>query len=295
MKKSLRRKLIMSAVAVGAAAVGTTASTYAWFVTNSNVESTVSGTVEDATSSLYISENGSNFKTGTVQLGNLTSDLAPLQLTNDGSEGAYSLKNLDGTAAKTENYITFDLYFSVQLQGSKAQKILIKTTAEDKGTATHVAQANVTEADGYKGINQGDSLWENVLKSLNVQVDVKKANSVEGLKSASAENPIYYALNGTKGTYNGGQYFDTVTGVTHSKGNVKEITTNLTDTALTDSLKKAENTEGVDFITGISASGYYKATFTIWMDGWDDAAFDAVASHNFDLGFTFSLVDDTNN
>lgn len=34
MKKSLRRKLIMSAVAVGVAAAGTTASTYAWFVSS---------------------------------------------------------------------------------------------------------------------------------------------------------------------------------------------------------------------------------------------------------------------
>lgn len=48
----------MSAVAVGVAAVGTTASTYAWFVSNTDVSSSVSGAVEDATSSLYISEDG---------------------------------------------------------------------------------------------------------------------------------------------------------------------------------------------------------------------------------------------
>lgn len=56
MKKSLRRKLIMSAVAVGAAAVGTTASTYAWFVTNSDVSmNEVTGDVAAANANLSIS------------------------------------------------------------------------------------------------------------------------------------------------------------------------------------------------------------------------------------------------
>lgn len=290
MKKSLRRKLIMSAVAVGVAAVGTTASTYAWFVTNSDVTSSVSGSVEDATSSLYISEDGVNFGTQKVELGSKTSKLAPLQLTNDGSDGAYSLKDLEGKAADAENYITFDLYFSVQLQGSVAKKIIVKTTAEDKGEQKHVAQANVAADSEYTKIDQGDELWENVVKALNVQVDIKNATNVSGLEAASATT-YYYALNNTKGTYDGLKYFDTVTGSTHTKENVKEITNYLTTTALSSDTKKAENETGVDFIPEITASGYYKATFTIWMDGWDDAAFDAVASHAFDLGFTFSLAD----
>lgn len=173
MKKSLRRKLIMSAVAVGVAAVGTTASTYAWFVSNTDVSSSVSGAVEDATSSLYISEDGKNFGTQKIDLGSKTSKLAPLQLTNDGATVAYTLKDLEGNNANTENYITFDLYFSVQLQGNASKKVVIKTTAEDKGEQTHVAQTNVASADGYTAINQGDSLWENVIKAMNVQVDIK--------------------------------------------------------------------------------------------------------------------------
>ena len=289
MKKSLRRKLIMSAVAVSAAAVGTTASTYAWFVTNSNVESSVSGKVEDATSSLYISQDGTSFKSGSVDLGLKSSNLAPLQLTNDGS-GPYSLKDLDGKAADSSNYITFDLYFSVQLQGNTPQKVLIKTKGEDTGSQTHVAQANVAAEGGYTKIDLGNSLWENVLKTLNVQVDIKNASSVAELSNASATS-YYYALNNTKGTYDGLKYFNTVTGEEHTKSNVKEVTNYLTTTELTSETKVVENKTGVDLIPEITASGYYLATFTIWMDGWDDAAFDAIASHTFKLDFTFSLAD----
>ena len=292
MKKSLRRKLIMSAVAVGVAAVGTTASTYAWFVSNTDVSSSVSGAVEDATSSLYISEDGKNFGTQKIDLGSKTSKLAPLQLTNDGATVAYTLKDLEGNNANTENYITFDLYFSVQLQGNASKKVVIKTTAEDKGEQTHVAQTNVASADGYKAINQGDSLWENVIKAMNVQVDIKNATSVAELDAAQATS-YYYALNDTKGTYNGLAYFNAVTGETHTPANVKEITNYLTETEISQTTKKAENTTGVDFIPEITQSGYYKASFTIWMDGWDDAAFDAVASHAFELGFTFALADKT--
>ena len=45
MKKSLKRKLIMSSIAVATAIVGTTASTYAWFVSNTDVTSSVTGNV----------------------------------------------------------------------------------------------------------------------------------------------------------------------------------------------------------------------------------------------------------
>ena len=52
MKKSLKRKLIMSSIAVVTAIVGTTASTYAWFVSNTDVTSSVTGNVASSDSSL---------------------------------------------------------------------------------------------------------------------------------------------------------------------------------------------------------------------------------------------------
>ena len=287
MKKSLRRKLIMSAIAVGAAAVGTTASTYAWFVTNSTVSSTVTGSVEESAASLYISQDGTNFGTQNVAINTGATKLSPLQMTKDG-ESAYSLKELNGGAA-SDGYISFDLYFSVQLNGV-AQKIVVKTTAEDKGNQTHVAQSSVAADSTYQKIDQGQEYWENVVKTLNVKVDIKSAATAAGLAAAPVSSTAYYGLNDTTGKYDGLKYYKAVTGSTASPSNVLAISNYLTTTALTDSVKKAENTSGVDFITNISQSGYYKASFTIWMDGWDDSAFDAVASHNFDLGFTFALA-----
>lgn len=57
----------MSAVAVGVAAAGTTASTYAWFVSSTEVSSTVSGTVESSGASLFISNDGVSYGTKAVK------------------------------------------------------------------------------------------------------------------------------------------------------------------------------------------------------------------------------------
>ena len=53
----------MSSIAVATAIVGTTASTYAWFVSNTDVTSSVTGNVASSDSSLYISKDSSSFST----------------------------------------------------------------------------------------------------------------------------------------------------------------------------------------------------------------------------------------
>lgn len=107
MKKSLRRKLIMSAVAVGAAAVGTTASTYAWFVTNSDVSmNEVTGDVAAANANLSISATADG-KYGVSATPTLTgSALKPVTV----SSGKFVNENNQEISG---GYYTFSLSFKV--------------------------------------------------------------------------------------------------------------------------------------------------------------------------------------
>lgn len=128
MKKSLRRKLIMSAVAVGAAAVGTTASTYAWFVTNSDVSmNEVTGDVAAANANLSISATADG-KYGVSATPTLTgSALKPVTV----SSGKFVNENNQEISG---GYYTFSLSFKVTgLETNKKYPLSIKSVrAVDK-------------------------------------------------------------------------------------------------------------------------------------------------------------------
>ena len=297
MNKSLRRKLIMSAVAVGAAAVGTTASTYAWFVTNSNVSSTVTGSVEKAGANIYISNDGQNYGTKSVSpLENFDNlKMAPLQM----KKADHLLYDLNDTA-KTKNvdYMEFTLYFSVQNLdvANNNYGIMLTTTAKDldvERAKTHEAQTTVTGDGTYKTITQGKSLWDNVLKALNVEIAQEYSSSNEFADNSTSK---YYALNKSEAIYDGLKYYNDIS------GNDKEETgtESVEEGALTATpLETSENVETIESITATGESqivtdipnnGYYKLVFKVWLDGWDKACFDAIASHQFDLGLKFELT-----
>ena len=298
MKKGLRRKLIMSAVAVGAAAVGTTASTYAWFVTSNNVSSTVSGEVESSGASLFISKDGQDYGTKSVtptaDFSNLK--MAPLQMKSENNK-LYDLK--DNEKSENVDYMKFTLYFSVQnLNVAKNDySIKLSTTAKDldeNKTKTHEAQTALASDSTYEEITQGKSLWDNVLKTMNV--GISQEYSSENTFSGATTAPKFYALNKSAAIYDGLSYFNKITGNNKSESGTVTIEN---DALTTTSLETKENvtTKAIISATGdlvivptITGNGYYKIDFTIWLDGWNKACFDAVASHTFSLGLKFSLI-----
>ena len=297
MKKSLRRKLIMSAIAVGAAAVGTTASTYAWFVTNSTVSSTVSGSVQASGASLFISADGNSFGTKPVvpsaDFSNLK--MAPLQM-KSADKKLYDLNDTEKTA--NVDYMSFSLYFSVQNLETAANdyKIVLKTTAKDKDSAkskTHEAQTSINASSPYSAIAQGASLWDNVLKSMNVAISQEySATKTFGSSATTA----YYAVNKSEAIYDGLAYYNKITGNSKAETGTQAVEqTALTTTALETSSNVSQQSVieaqgNIDVISNVTGNGYYKLDFKIWLDGWDKACFDAIASHEFDLGLTFELA-----
>lgn len=102
----------MSSIAVATAIVGTTASTYAWFVSNTDVTSSVTGNVASSDSSLYISKDSSSFSTKGIEFDFSDSKIAPLQaITKTGSTG-FDFKHLNNETTVTEKeYIKYSIYF----------------------------------------------------------------------------------------------------------------------------------------------------------------------------------------
>ena len=303
MKKSLKRKLIMSSIAVATAIVGTSASTYAWFVTNSNVTSSVTGNVSSSDSSLYISKNSSSFSTKGIEFDFSDNKIAPLQaITKTGSTG-FDFKHLKNETAVTEKeYIKYSIYFSVQNVSAAVPKtITMSMKADDKDyskkEAQHVAQANVTPKGNYKEIQTGKKYWENVLKTLNMNISYVTDADANNLDTKDSSTLIgNYQINSTASQYDGLAYYKNVNGLdTLEKGaDVLEVSdkissNNIDSTTVTDGNKLGQADGKINLIANITAAGYYKVDFTIWLDGWDDAAFDAVASHTFGMEFTFGL------
>lgn len=300
MKKSLKRKLIMSSIAVATAIVGTTASTYAWFVTNTDVTSSVTGNVASSDASLYISKDSSSFSTKGIEFDFSNKKIAPLQAIKNSESDAFDFKHLNEETQVTENeYIKYSIYFSVQNVSTAVPKtITMSMKADDndysKKESQHVAQANVSQSGTYKEIKTGEKYWENVLKALNMNITYVTDTDANNLDTKNSSTLIgNYQINSTASQYDGLTYYKNVNGLdTLEKGaDVLEvanaISSNNIDGVDGNNLGQADGK--INLISNITAAGYYKVDFTIWLDGWDDAAFDAVASHTFGMEFTFGL------
>ena len=163
-----------------------------------------------------------------------------------------------------------------------------------KKEAQHVAQVNVTPNGNYKEIQTGKKYWENVLKTLNMNISYVTDADATNLDTKDNSTLIgNYQINSTASQYDGLAYYKNVNGLdTLEKGaDVLEvsdtISSNNIDNVDGNNLGQADGK--INLIANITAAGYYKVDFTIWLDGWDDAAFDAVASHTFGMEFTFGL------
>lgn len=269
MKKSIRRKLIMSAVAVGAAALATTSSTYAWFVSNAEVKtSTISGTITSSEANLQISKDGLTYGVSASPTLSGTK-LTPITKAAGAEFGTYTKLSGD---MQTSDYISFKLYFKASGLSAGNWKLQLKPSTGDaapkdnNASDTYTALASTTEKEGYTAIHQGDSLSEDVTKALYLSV---------------GKNNIPF--NAAKGKYDGVEYYNTVTG-----------TNSATESKVT-AFGKALNAEdfSCDIWTYTATEGETKAfeiDFQIWLDGADDTGFDVIASHAWQVGLNFTLT-----
>ena len=268
MKKSIRRKLIMSAVAVGAAALATTSSTYAWFVSNADVKtSVINGTVSSSEANLQISSDGSSYGlTATPSLSG--TKLTPITKEAGAAFGEY--KRLSG-AAETSDYISFKLYFKASGLSAGNWKLQLKQSTGDAAPTdkdagdTYTPLASVEAANEYTAITAGTAISEDVTKALYLSVGT---NNIP--------------FNATKGKYDGIAYYNAVTGGSASSSVVTAYGQALKDDGFSCDIWTDTATEG--------QTKTFEIDFQIWLDGADDTGFDAIASHAWTVGLNFTLT-----
>lgn len=280
MKKSLRRKLIMSAVAVGAAAVGTTASTYAWFVTNSDVSmSEVTGDVAAANANLSISATSE----GTYGV-SATPTLTGSALTPVTVDGGKFVNETNSEI--TSGYYTFSLSFKVTgLAANTKYPLSIKSVkVVDKDVDSKKYVAIVDSTSSKKGISVGDQLTENVTKSL--MLSYKASSSVMSSADVSAENTFH--LNNSEATYDAKQYYIDVKKSSNPSYDGSDLPAGPTVTNAFDG-DGNQVASGNFVLTEITSTDAVTIQFLVWLNGADDACFDAVAAHAWTLAMNFEL------
>ena len=284
MKKSIRRKLIMSAVAVGAAALATTSSTYAWFVSNAEVKtSIITGSITSSEANLQISatENGEYGVTATPSVP--TTKLKTITKAASSAFGVY--QNISGSTA-SDGYVEFSLWFKASGLAKQNYKLSLERSTDaaapkdSNADKKYTALASVT-SDGYTTITAGDQISEDVTKAMYLSVD----RSVD-------LGTVNIPFNSAKGEYDGVKYYNTVTGTSTAQAstvtaygyNDKSAPRGIAigDAGFSCDLYTISNdTEG--------ATVKFEVKFQIWLDGADDAGFDAIAGHNWSVGLNFKL------
>lgn len=278
MKKSIRRKLIMSAVAVGAAALATTSSTYAWFVSNAEVKTTtIQGQVTNSEANLQISADNSTY--GVSATPSFTPTLLkPITKASGAAFGAYvdNFGNSISTTYTDGGYIEFTLWFKATgiPSGVKYDLLLNQSEATDKDIDQgYTALANST------GITAGSELKEDVTKALYLSVKTGDSTSVNIPFNSDAETydgVAYY--NAVTGKTNGDSGYATASAVTKHDKDLKSLGTGTTGYTIAT-------------ITGTSESSVVTSVkFQIWLDGADKAGFDAIAGHKWEVAFNFTLT-----
>lgn len=276
MKKSIRRKLIMSAVAVGAAAIATTSSTYAWFVTNTTVETgKVQGNVVAANANLSISatENGTYGVTATPKLNNST--LTPVTKAAGADFGKFI--NVSGQEVQS-GWADFTLWFKVDnLDTSKDNYLQITkavSTDNDVDSKPYSLIKDATKLSDSSTVAAGTSIKEDVTKSLILSYQTV----------TSGNTCVNQPLNTAAATYDGIKYYNDVTQP------VAAVEESKATFGAGFGAEGAPTTDGGYQLREITSADKFSVTFYVWLDGADKACFDVVASHAWDLALSFKLV-----
>lgn len=284
MKKSLRRKLIMSAVAVGAAAVGTTASTYAWFVSNNTVTaSEINGSVVESNANLFIL-NGENYGQST-NLNISGTKLSPIAIKKNSEVDNFVTS--DGTVVSVSDgntpYVSFELKFKTTgIKENESYSLNISSV-----TASATTQSTYTAVATAGGLTKGQQVNGNVTESLILSYSADAAITPTTVKASQSLN-LNTDSSETQG--NAKEYYKAVTGNDLLSG-----CETITEGFGADGYKALDtNKDGYAVKSNIlSNTDEFSVYFVVWLNGDDEKCFDAIASQAWKLSLNFKLVKTT--
>lgn len=315
MKKNLTRKLALSAVTMGVAALTVTSTTYAWYTTNATASATgLKATTETAQGALLIQSGNDegdninsqkssiNLKAGfkpTYKLPDLSSKkLTPAQWAkkND-SDASESWIGLDKKDATVNNYY---IWFHATIPAQKLAKISftlsnVVFSARVKQTLTVNNKENSNESSDIYVIRGLQDVLAIKVSEIHNETNETTSN-VTSLKSGN-----YRYLdegNITNSTGDALTYYNNVMGTNETRPNdyFGDSNRNL---AIADSQEAKSSTYGGtkinDFVTINNNSDEIKTVvfglcFTFFIDGWDKDCYNCVGGTSITSGtFTFDI------
>ncbi len=322
MNNKILRKLTLSAVTLGVAALSLTTSTYAWFVSNDDVTaSTVSGTTKVADSNMLISTKNDT-RSGYTIAGKecvLTSVDADVNLTPVEASGATAATATFKKAGDTVGQFTTDaaatdvLHYEVIFYMSDLaanNTLTAKFKGFTGGTGTQYLLVDASSEEG--GAKAGDTISVDLLDVLSLRVEssvlTQSEYSAYGISDTIAEaaqptisenTTKYYRYNSESDTVkvNGSNkkadaltYYNNVfTTSTASRPNPYKPTYEGTALSSTKDNTLANSITLFDLTpkNGGVRKGYVKTDLYFFIDGWDKQCFSAVGG----LGITAGSIE----
>ena len=319
MTNKILRKLTLSAVTLGVAAVSATTSTFAWFTTNSKVTaSNVNGSVKEADGNMLLSvKNDDSWQSPakTVTLPTGATSLAPVQASSTETSGtttysftkAKSVGDFNDTTTDGTDYIHYQLIFHMSdlATGDNIKNVV---TANFNGfTGTEGSQYLLVDAStDATGAKAGDTIKVNLLDVLSMRVESeiitdsnKSTYNISDTISSTTTNigsntTKFYRYNEEKETVKVGEsdkkadaltYYKNVysdaSSVTRPENTPKYETTYLSSTQNTNN----SSTAGITLfeVTGTSKA-YVKTDIYFYIDGWDKQCFNAAGGLKITAG-----------
>ena len=317
MTNKILRKLTLSAVTLGVAAVSATTSTFAWFTTNSEVTaSKVEGSVKEADGNMLLSvKNGTSWESPakTVTLPAGATSLAPVQASSktDNSTTTYSFTKSTSTgtfntATDGTEYIHYELIFHMSdlATGDNIKNVVT-------ANFNNFAGGNGSQyllVDAGTGAKAGDTITVNLLDVLSMRVESsiilngdtnKTSYGISDTISATANNissntTKFYRYNTEKDTVTVGNDEKNADALTY----YKNVYSNATSVTRPDNTPNYETTylSNTDNISDSSKAGitlfevtgtskaYVKTDIYFYIDGWDKQCFNAAGGLKITAG-----------
>ena len=159
---------------------------------------------------------------------------------------------------------------------------------KDKESKKYVAIVDSNSNSSKTAINVGDELTEDVTKSLMLSYTVS-STAMTGA-NVSADNTFH--LNNSEATYDAKQYYIDVKKSSNPSYDGSDLPAGPTVTNAFDG-NGNQVKSGKFVITEITSAAAVTVQFLVWLNGADEACFDAIAAHAWTLSMNFELGEGT--
>ena len=306
----LFRKLALSGVALGAAAVTLSATTYAWYTANTTVtvdkisgmtEAKATGTDVYVSAAQTYNDNALTGKTwsswgpeATPIVAGSGNKLKPVSYTDGTNLKAYV--PMTSATGSTPTYGSFDRngVFSYALRfhvaTDEASKLYFKTFTFTPAKSDPYSKVVASNFGGNTGIKAKGEYFADLAKALKLTISYQALDGSTadgGVLTGTATPTTYdlttFAANADVNIADGGPdalgYYDSVMG-----SSLRGHAPTGADYTGTEVVLNTAGTTAVDFAS-VTSTGYVEVTFTFWLDGWDSYCYDVMRQQTFDFQF----------